>query len=202
MNRTIQWTVAAITVIAIAVSAGILARAYFTPVDLEVARPDLEKNAPLLTTPPKEEPKHFLVPRIDIDAHIQYVGVNAKGNMATPSNFSDVAWYKYGTVPGQMGSAVIDGHVDNGLGLAGVFKRLGELEVGDDVYIETKEGRRLHFRVIRIADYHYLNVPVEELFNRADGTYLNLVTCEGNWIKGEKTYDQRLVVYTKLVDST
>ena len=148
---------------------------------------------------PEAMPLRLSVPSLNIDAKVQYVGVNAAGNMGVPNNFTDVAWYKYGPAPGMRGSAVIDGHVNNGLGLAGVFKRLGDLHVGDDVYVTRKGGDTKHFKVIALETYNYKRVPVEEIFNRADGAYLNLITCEGNWVKGEKTYDQRLVVYTKLV---
>ena len=121
--------------------------------------------------------------------------------MGVPSNFSDVAWYKYGTVPGQIGSAVIDGHVDNGLGFLGVFKRLGELRRGDDVYVETEEGSRIHFVVTAVEHYPYKSVPTEFIFNRTGSAYLNLITCGGNWIKTEKTYDERIVVFTRLVNN-
>src|SRR3989338_6782430 len=148
---------------------------------------------------PDAAPVRLTIPAFTLDANIQHVGVNAKGNMGVPDNFTDVAWYKGGPAPGLRGSAVIDGHVDNGLGLAGVFKHLSELKVGDDVYVERRDGDRVHFKVVSIESYNYKEVPLERVFNRKDGTYLNLITCEGNWVKGEKTYDKRLIVYTKLV---
>src|SRR6185503_17165796 len=108
-------------------------------------------------------------------------------NMGTPSNFTDVAWYKYGTVPGQVGSAVIDGHVDNGLALAGVFKHLTDIKNGADVYVITKEGTKIHFVVQDIQSYPYKSVPTTLLFNQKDRARLNLVTCAGTWVPGDKT---------------
>ncbi len=150
------------------------------------------------TLPPAEEPITLRIPKLGIETKIQQTGVNAKGNMGVPTNYSDVAWYKHGTIPGQNGSAVIDGHVDNGLGLAGVFKELHKLTQGDDVYVITKTGRELHFVVEEGAAYPYNSVPLEKLFTRADDMRLNLITCGGSWLKTEKTYDQRFVVYTRL----
>ncbi len=150
--------------------------------------------------PPAEEPVTLRIPKLKIDAKIQQTGLNAKGNMGVPTNYSDVAWYKHGTIPGQMGSAVIDGHVDNGLGLSGVFKDLEKLEKGDDVYVVTKSGRELHFEVLSVNSYPYKAVPLDVLFTRKDDARLNLITCGGTWIKSEKTYDQRVVVYTRLVN--
>lgn len=147
---------------------------------------------------PKENPVRLLIPSLKIDANVQTTGVNAKGNMGVPTNFTDVAWYKDGTSPGQPGSAVIDGHVDNGLGLDGVFKHLAQIQVGDSVYVKTKGGTELHFVVTDIQNYPYDAVPDEKIFNAQDGQHLNLITCEGAWVAGQKTYDHRLVVYTTL----
>jgi sortase (surface protein transpeptidase) len=151
---------------------------------------------------PKEYPSRLTIPSLGIDAKVQYVGVNAKGNMGVPSNFTDVAWYQDGTLPGQIGSAVIDGHVDNGLGLSGVFKHLADINVGDEVKVVTTEGKTLNFVVSDIKNYPFQSVPTDAVFNAVDGQRLNLITCEGAWVAGQKTYDHRLVVYTTLVRAT
>jgi LPXTG-site transpeptidase (sortase) family protein len=147
-------------------------------------------------------PVRLTIPALDIDAHIQYVGVTAKGAMGVPSNFTDVAWYKDGTVPGNSGNAVIDGHVDNGLSLAGVFKHLSDIHIGDSVDVQTKDGSTVHFIVYDIENYPYMAVPVDRIFAQtSDAAYLNLITCEGAWVGGQRTYDHRLVVYAKRVGS-
>lgn len=150
--------------------------------------------------PPSEEPARLRIPAIGIDTDIQQVGINAKGNMGVPTNYSDVAWYKHGTIPGQIGSAVIDGHVDNGLGLAGVFSKLSQVKRGDDIFVVTKTGRELRFRVEEVVSYPYKSVPLERVFSWEDDARLNLITCGGSWIKVEKTYDERVVVYTRLLE--
>ena len=146
-----------------------------------------------------DHPTRLRVPALGIDAHVQEVGVNALGNMAAPNNFTDAGWYKYGTPPGFVGSAVVAGHVDNGLALPGVFKHLDELKIGDDIYVEKKDGTELHFKVTEIQKYPYKNVPLKTLFSRRDLPRLNLITCGGTWVPGERSYDERLVVYTELV---
>ncbi len=198
MKKFFSSIIFAVTILAGIVFFGTLVRATLFSPEFELEVPDQLSFAQHI--PPEEQPQTLKIPKLEISTDVQYVGINAKGNMGVPSNYSDVAWYKYGTVPGQIGSAVVDGHVDNGLGLPGVFKRLSELEKGDDVYVVTKAGRTLHFVVLSKALYNYKEVPVDRLFNAIDAAYLNLVTCEGSWIKNEKTYDQRLVVYTRLVN--
>ncbi len=141
-----------------------------------------------------EYPSRLVIPAINIDAHVKSVGLTADGNMATPGNFVDVGWYKYGTVPGNTGSAVIDGHVDNGLALAGVFKHLGDLKKGDDVYIKTNSGEEIHFVVSAVEQYPHDSLPSDYIFNDKSGSRIRLITCTGSWIANSKTYDERLVV--------
>ncbi len=164
----------------------------------EVPAPQIDGIAPIDEASDAAKPERLLIPKLDIDADIQYVGVAASGNMAVPNNFTDVGWYRYGPLPGQKGSAVIDGHVDNALGLDGVFKHLDRLQKGDDIYVQTKGGLKLHFKVERVETYGYKDVPGELLFGRTDKRRLNLITCGGSWVKSEKTYDERVVVYTVL----
>ncbi len=166
--------------------------------DTEIPAPDFEKGRVDLVAP-SEYPIRVRIPALDIDAAVQEVGVNVKGNMATPSNFTDVGWYKYGTPPGIRGSAVVAGHVDNGLGLAGVFKKLNSIKVGDTIFVEKKDGTEVRFRVAEIQTYPYTDVPRDILFSRSDMPRLNLITCDGAWVRDAKTYDQRLVVYSELV---
>jgi len=145
-----------------------------------------------------DSPVRLIIPSLNINASVQYVGVNAEGNMRAPSNFTDVAWYEYGAAPGEIGSAVIDGHVDNGLGLNGVFKHLNSLAVGDDIYVVARSGARLHFVVSDVELYPYNAAPSDLIFSRADAAWLNLITCDGAWVSGQRTYDHRLVVFAKL----
>ena len=143
-------------------------------------------------------PLRLRIPTIGIDAHIKQVGVTSKGEMATPGNFTDVAWYKYGPKPGESGSAVIDGHVDNGLSLAAVFKRLHELKVGDEIFVDTEDAKTLHFVVTATKSYPYNEAPTNVIFNTDGAARLNLITCTGSWLAGAHSYDQRLVVFTNL----
>ncbi|MDR3571627.1 MAG: class F sortase [Candidatus Pacebacteria bacterium] len=159
----------------------------------------IASSSPALSVAPGEYPSRLIIPALSIDAHVQDLGINSIGNMQAPDNFVDVGWYKYGAVPGYTGSAVIDGHVDNGLGLAGVFIHLDQIQVGDDVYIKAINGTMLHFVVSDVEIYPYKSVPTDLIFNQNDSARLNLITCDGTWVHGQDTYNERLVVFTKLV---
>lgn len=186
-----------ITALAIAIFAVTLARATLFPPgeDASLAPPPA---AAFAHPDPGDEPERLQIPSLNVNALVQQTGLTKSGAMGVPTNFTDVAWYKYGPVPGQLGSAVIDGHVDNGLSLAGVFKHLGDIQKGADLYIVTKKGQTLHFVVTDIETYPYKSAPTAQIFTAADRPRLNLITCEGHWVKGDKTYDERLVIYTEL----
>lgn len=141
-------------------------------------------------------PARLIIPTIGIDASVEHVGITASGNMAVPASYENAGWYRLGAVPGESGSAVIAGHVTNGLNLPGVFFRLDELKRGDEVIVETSDGGSIRFTVLAVERYPYDEVPREELFNDVDAMRLNLVTCDGVWIMSKRTYDRRLVVYT------
>jgi sortase A len=145
-------------------------------------------------------PVRIVIPKIDLDTEVEQVGITYKGNMSTPKSISNTGWYKYGTVPGEIGSSVIDGHVDNGFNMPGVFSELKKLSPGDDIYVRTDKKEELHFVVVEKEVYPFKEVPLQKLFNRNDLSRLNLITCDGEWIDEEQTDENRLVVYAKLVE--
>jgi hypothetical protein len=67
-------------------------------------------------------PTNLNIPNAKVTTNIIEVGITPKGNLDVPGNYTEVGWYKYGTRPGEVGSAVLDGHVDNGGKIPGPFK--------------------------------------------------------------------------------
>jgi len=192
--------IAVITIGAVAVFLWVLiSSTIYSPDSQSLATPQVLALSAITLSATSSLPSRLVIPSLGINAHIQHVGENAQGNMRAPDNFTDVSWYEYGTVPGNVGSSVIAGHVDNGLGLDGVFKHLSDITIGTDVYIETGGGAKLHFIVSDIEVYPYQSVPAT-LFTQNDAARLNLITCYGTWVTGGDTYDHRTVVYTRLVN--
>lgn len=145
-------------------------------------------------------PARLVIPAIGVDAAIQSVGLfwNGNGEMGIPTNFTDVAWYNGGPLPGMPGSAVIDGHLDGKSVKEAVFYRLGDLKPGDLVDVIDKNGTKFEFQVIRLADYDY-NASTSDIFSGdASKARLNLITCGGDWLPGKRLYDKRVVVFTEL----
>lgn len=196
MHRS-TYAVVVLALVGAIVFAGAFSRAFWYAPETEIELPDATKSQ---ATGDVALPARLHIPSLGIEAQVQHVGITAKGNMAAPSNYSDVGWYKYGTVPGTRGSAVIAGHVDNGLGLPGVFKKLRTLKAGEEFILETETGEELRFVIEDIQTYPYKEVSGTLLFNRDDVARLNLITCEGSWVGADRTYDERLVVFAKLAE--
>lgn len=200
-----------IVVVALFLFAFTLGRAfYYSPgsedVGLAVANLNpssvINGNPPLNEIDPEDKPAILEIPKIGVKTDVQHVGVTESGLMGVPSNFTDTGWYKYGPVPGQPGSSVIAGHQDNAMGTPAVFFELEKLVVGDDIYITSEDGTKLHFKVRKTetVPYNLSGPKLEEIFQGQGGRYLNLITCAGNWLQSAKTNDLRLIVYTELVE--
>ena len=131
--------VACATIIAGGIFAGTLSHAMLSSSEEEttvVPENVIKEDIALVTT--SESPDRLIIPSIHVDAHVQSVGVAKNGNMAVPTNYTDVGWYRKGPLPGETGSAVIDGHVNNGFNLDAVFANLSTLEEGADIYVVDK----------------------------------------------------------------
>ena len=166
-------------------------RPYVPEISETRSRNTKESRRPILVT----------IPSVGINAFIETVGIKPDGDLATPTQnpWEDVGWYDMGPYPGQRGSTVIDGHLDRPGGYPAVFWRLGDMKVGNDVQVTNNGGKILHFRVTRIEYYTPEQAPLQDIFGNVSGTYLNLITCAGDWIPSQSQTNLRLVVYTKLV---
>lgn len=148
----------------------------------------------------KAKPARLLIPTIGVNALIEGVGVTPGGDLAVPQGqpWDDVGWYASGPRPGERGSAVIDGHLDRPGGSPAIFWRLRDMRVGDEVTVIDAAGKTLHFHVREIAYYAPQDAPIQQIFGNSNGSYLNLITCAGDWIASQQQTTLRLVVYTSL----
>jgi LPXTG-site transpeptidase (sortase) family protein len=144
-------------------------------------------------------PYMLSIPAIKVSAGIKGMGLEEDGKMAVPDNYTEVGWYSLGTKPGRAGNAVLGAHVDDGSSVAGVFKNLKRLKVGDDIFVKDKDGNDLHYRVVERKIYDYREKNTDEIFGKTNKAMLNLITCHGKWLANENTYDSRLVVFAELV---
>lgn len=140
-------------------------------------------------------PVKLKIPSIYVDSNIESLGLTKDGAMDSPSGGLNTGWYNLGPRPGEIGSAVIDGHSGWSNGKA-VFDDLYKIKIGDKVYVEDKEGLISTFSVVKIIKYEP-DAYVKDVFFSTDGkSHLNLITCSGFWDNILKSHSKRLVVFT------
>src|SRR3989344_5850952 len=163
----------------------------------QIMNQDLQSNKP-----PEEKfgvPLHISIPKIDVEADIEPAGLAKDGTLAVPDGPNGVTWYRDGAKPGEKGSAVVTGHYGPWRsGASSVFDNLHKLEKGDKIYIKEADGKTLTF-VVREKKTYKLSDTAAEIFTKDDASYLNIITCSGQWLASQKTFTNRLVVFTDLV---
>ena len=106
-----------------------------------------------------ELPFRLKIPSINVDSTVEYVGLTMDGAMDVPKEPENVAWYNLGIRPGEIGSAVIDGHSGYKNNKPAVFDNLYKLQKGDKIYVEDRKGGIITFVVHEIKKYS-LNAEV------------------------------------------
>lgn len=146
-------------------------------------------------------PTALTIPVIDVQTPVVSLGLMSDGTVEVPANAERAGWFHRGPAPGQIGSAVILGHVDSAAGPA-VFARLQELKRGDVITVHTEGGRGIRFTVRRTQSYLNDDFPAHRVYARQGGRWLNLVTCTGAYDRTRGGYQSNLVVFTSRMDGS
>jgi Sortase domain len=142
-------------------------------------------------------PVRLVIPEIGVATRLVRLGLEPDGGMQVPGDFGDAGWFAGGPVPGQVGPAVIAGHVDSKTGPA-VFYRLRELRPGQAVLVERADGARLRFLVEQARNYPKAGFPTAAVFGPVPSAALRLITCSGDFDRARGSYRDNLVVFARL----
>jgi hypothetical protein len=156
--------------------------------------PSLRRSAPVSVS----------IPEIGVRSKLLSLGLNPDGSMAVPSlttSADEAAWYKYSVTPGQVGAAVIEGHVDSYQGPA-VFFRLGALRPGNQIDVTLADGITAVFRVTGVREYAKDKYPAEMIYGPTDYAALRLITCGGDYDFATHHYLSSVVVFAVLSSGT
>jgi len=198
MKKVFNIVIVLVIILAIGIFSLTLYRAlYVSPDSAEMPSPPAGLS--VVESASSTEPTRLIIPSLSINANVQHVGLAKSGDLGIPSNFTDAAWYKYGPVPGAVGNAIIDGHLDNAVSLPGVFKHLNDIEIGDGIYVTTASGQSIHFKVTGKESLPYNSTSTAQIFGASSTANLILITCGGSWDQAIKEYLNRSVIYSTLV---
>jgi sortase A len=148
---------------------------------------------------PVKEPSFISIPKINVRARVEQVGLDENNAMGIPQDENNAGWYKLGVRPGETGNSVIAAHYDKKDGSPAVFYSLSGLEKGDEIIVEDGDGKETRFLVTKTASYPLESFPLQEVFGKSDKQMLNLITCEGVYDKSSKLYSHRLVVFSEAI---
>ncbi|WP_410637775.1 class F sortase [Amycolatopsis sp. lyj-346] len=144
-------------------------------------------------------PTSVRIPKIGAESSLLAVAVKPDGSISVPSVHTPMqaAWYKLSPVPGDVGPAVVLGHVD-GDRKPGIFFKLKDLAPGDEVDIDRSDGRKLKFVVDRVTQVPKDTFPREAVYGNSDKPELRLITCGGAFDHAEHSYRDNIIVYANL----
>lgn len=176
-----------------AIWGGVLAHASSPSVPLNIAPP------PTIVPPPHADrvgiPVRLKIAAISVNAPIEKVSVTKAGAMGIPKDPMDAAWFSPGPRPGEMGNAVIDGHLNWYQGATGVFAKLRSVKPGDRIMVVDESRKEVAFVVRDIRTYAAGADATDVFRSTDDGSHLILITCDGAWDAHAKQYSKRLVVF-------
>lgn len=145
-------------------------------------------------------PVSVQAPAIGLSTPLLQLGQQADGEVQVPPGEpgSPAGWYKYSPTPGETGSSVILGHVNNTQSPIGVFYRLHDMRPGQQITVTRADHTVAVFTVDRVDVYHKSSFPTVKVYRNADRPELRLITC-GGYDPASGEYLDNTVVYAHLV---
>jgi sortase (surface protein transpeptidase) len=142
---------------------------------------------------PPSPPVRVEIPAIGVSSSLVRLGLNPDRTMEVPGDFQVAGWFTGAPQPGQLGPAVIAGHVDSRTGPA-VFYRLRDLRPGDQIRVVRADRRVVRFKVDSLASYPKQSLPPDAVYGATTTPALRLITCAGSFDRSSRSYRDNLVV--------
>jgi len=144
------------------------------------------------------------IPGIGIrHAGLIQLGLAKDGSIQTPplGPGSPAGWFRNSPSPGQLGPAVIVGHVDSATGGPAIFFKLATLRPGDLATVTRADHTAAVFRIDSVEKYAKTTFPALQVFGDTDHAALRLITCGGTFNPAKQSYEDNIVVYAHLASS-
>lgn len=143
------------------------------------------------------DPVAIRIPRLGVTSDLETLGLGAAGELTAPVDWDKAGWFADGVTPGEIGPAIIAGHVDSPTAPA-VFYRLAELAAGDEILVDTAAGETLSFTVTGSAQSAKSTFPTDDVYSNVPRPELRLITCAGAFDRSIGHYTDNLIVYAAL----
>jgi sortase (surface protein transpeptidase) len=138
-------------------------------------------------------PAWLLIPAIGVSTSLIKLGLTAQHTLQVPSTTAVAGWYTGSPRPGEVGAAIIAGHIDSYLG-PGIFYRLSQLKRGQYVYVIRANHTVAVFEVTATHLYAKARFPADAVYGPAPAPELRLITCGGTFDYATRSYLSNVVV--------
>ncbi|MEV0734801.1 class F sortase [Streptomyces sp. NPDC050549] len=165
------------------------------------ARPDPAAERAAARALPPSPPDRIRIPAIHVDAPLMGLRLTSTGSLDVPpaAKKNLAGWYESGTTPGETGTAIVAGHVDNADGPA-VFYDLGALKKGNTIELDRLDGTVALFTVDAVELYQASHFPDQKVYGAAERPELRVITCGGGYSRSTG-YQGNVVVFAHLTGS-
>jgi hypothetical protein len=138
-------------------------------------------------------PQRIAIPEAGVETIVDAVGTR-KGEIEVPK-LGRAGWFEGGPRPGEVGRAVVIGHLDTKRG-PGLFARVPTVPVGAGVRITDRRGEVHAYEVVGRAQVRKDRFPTAEVYGSASSPVLVLVTCGGPYTEG-RGYRDNVLLYAR-----
>ncbi|YCK35217.1 class F sortase [Actinomadura sp. ATCC 39365] len=148
-------------------------------------------------------PTRLDIEAIGVSAPIVQVGLDPNGVIEPPPLDKEnlVGWYGLGPSPGEVGPAVLLGHVDTRTAPA-VFARLKELRPQDRITVAHTDGRRDVFVVDRVERVAKTAFPSAQVYGSTSDPALRIITCGGAFNTTSRSYADNVIVFASFLQAS
>lgn len=151
---------------------------------------------------PADHPRRIIIDSLGVDGFVQRVGLTKEHAVGVPNNIHIAGWFIDSVTPGQPGLSIIDGHVGGVYTSDAIFKRLSELSVGATFRIEFGDLSIKEFAVVETKTLPEERAAEALFFKEPSiAAQLNLITCGGRYDTKRETYEERVIVVSRLINS-
>lgn len=138
------------------------------------------------------------IPAIGVDSGLMALGLRDDGTLEVPPEGFPAGWFTGASSPGELGPAIIAGHVDWG-GLPGVFYDLRNLRPGDEISVERADRTTAVFRVTHVEQFPKDAFPTDVVYGDIGFAGLRVITCGGSFDRGARSYVDNIVAFAELI---
>jgi sortase (surface protein transpeptidase) len=170
------------------------------PATVQTSAPKLT-SAPMAQALPASVPVQVEIPALGVNAALIKLGRNANGTLQVPplDNHNLAGWFDRSVTPGQKGTSIILGHVDNFTGPS-VFFSIKMLRPGELIKVVRANGGTAVFSVDGVQEVAKVTFPASIIYGNTRYPELRLITCGGPFDTTTRQYLDNIVVYSHLVN--